>query len=223
MGECNDLFITSTESCLLPIIDTVRPNRGPMEGGTRVTITGSNLGAEFSDIVQIRLIGSTNVISSLTGEEDSYILGQQVVCETELFDSTGDYILEVEIQRDTQTAVVESMFQVVQPMLSGVAPMYGPQSGGIEVVVSGSQLDSLGNVMTCLLPNFTSTTSNAMKSDIVYTVMIGAAPGPDFTKQQLTLTVRPDPVFLEDGSAIKDTLVDVDSLLRITVSLIIVK
>ena len=78
---------------------------------------------------------------------------------------------------------------------------------------------SLGNVMTCLLPNFTSTTSNMMKSDIAYTVMFGAAPGPDFTIQELTLTVRPDPVFLEDGSAIKDTSVDVDSLLRITVSL----
>ena len=82
---------------------------------------------------------------------------------------------------------------------------------------------SLGDVMTCLLPYFTSTTSNRMKSDIAYTVIFGAAPGPDFTMQQLTLTVRPDPVFLEDGSAIKDTLVDVDSLLRITVSLIIVK
>ena len=144
MEECNDLFITSTESCPLPMIDTVRPNRGPMEGGTCVTITGSNLGAEFSDIVQIRLIGSSTVTCSLTGEEDNYVIGQQIVCETEVFDSTGDYILEVEIQRDTQTEVVESMFQVVQPMLSGVAPMYGPQSGGIEVVVSGSQLD-IGN------------------------------------------------------------------------------
>ena len=144
MEECNDLFITSTESCSLPIIDTVRPNRGPMEGGTRVTITGSNLGAAFSDIVQIRLIGSSNVTCSLTGEEDSYVIGRQIVCETEVFDSTGDYILEVEIQRDAQTEVITSMFQVVQPMLSGVAPMYGPQSGGIEVVVSGSQLD-IGN------------------------------------------------------------------------------
>ena len=142
--ECNDLFITSTESCPLPMIDTVRPNRGPMEGGTHVTITGSNLGAEFSDIVQIRLIGSTNVTCLLTGEEDSYIVGHQIVCETEVFDSTGRYILEVEIQRDTQKEVVESMFQVVQPMLSGVAPMHAPQSGGIEVVVSGSQLD-IGN------------------------------------------------------------------------------
>ena len=77
---------------------------------------------------------------------------------------------------------------------------------------------SLGDVMTCLLPYFTPTTSNMMKSDIAYTVMFGAAPGPDFTMQQLTLTVRPDPVFLEDGSAIKDTSVDGDSLLRITVS-----
>ena len=144
MEECSGPFITSTESCPLPTIDTVRPNRCPMEGGTRVTITGSNLGAEFSDIVQIRLIESSNVTCSLTGEEDNYVIGQQIVCETEIFDSTGDYILEVEIQRDTQTAVVESMFQVVQPMLSGVAPMYGPQSGGIEVVVSGSQLD-IGN------------------------------------------------------------------------------
>ena len=88
-----------------------------------------------------------------------------------------------------------------------------------EIQAGGPCNGSLGDVMTCLLPNFISTGSNMNKSDIAYTVMFGAAPGPDFTIPQLTLTVRPDPVFPEDGSAIKDTSVDVDSLLRITVSL----
>ena len=142
--ECTNDFTTSTMMCPLPVIDSVDPNRGPVEGGTRIKITGSNLGAAFSDIVKITLVGTTTVSCSLDGEEGGYVLGQQVTCETEAFGSTGQYTVEVVVQRDSQTVVATADFEAVQPSLSGVAPAFGPKSGGIEVTVSGSLLD-IGN------------------------------------------------------------------------------
>ena len=143
--ECTNDFTTSTVMCPLPVITSVDPNRGPVVGGTRIKITGSNLGAAFSDIVQITLVGTPNNINcSLDGEEGGYVLGQQVTCETEAFGSTGQYTVEVVVQRDSQTVVATADFKVVQPVLSGVAPAFGPKSGGIEVAVSGSLLD-IGN------------------------------------------------------------------------------
>ena len=145
--DCSTSFTIFTDFCPLPVINSVDPNRGPVEGGTRIKITGSNLGAAFSDIVQVWLVGPTNNVScSLVGEEGGYVIGSQVTCETEKFSSTGEYTVEVEVQRESQTVYVVAMadFEVVQPVLSGVAPTFGPKSGGIEVAVSGSLLD-IGN------------------------------------------------------------------------------
>ena len=54
--------------------------------------------------------------------------------------------------------------------------------------------------MICVIPKFDGVPPN----DISYTIQVGAAPGPNLTNGRLTLTVRPDPVFAEDGSAIVD-------------------
>ena len=45
---------------------------------------------------------------------------------------------------------------------------------------------------------------NGLPSNISYTIEVGAAPGPNLTDGRLTLDVRPNPVFTEDGSAIDD-------------------
>lgn len=58
-------------------------------------------------------------------------------------------------------------------------------------------------------------------SNISYTVRFGAVPGPDLTVEELTLHMRPDPFFEEDGSAIisaTEFLSGVGGLLQITVS-----
>ena len=43
---------------------------------------------------------------------------------------------------------------------------------------------------------------NGLPPNISYTVQVGAAPGPDLTNGRLTLDVKPNPVFAEDGSAV---------------------
>ena len=53
-----------------------------------------------------------------------------------------------------------------------------------------------------MIPDFT--INELPSSNIGYTIQVGAAPGPNLTNGRLTLTVRPDPMFAEDGSAIVD-------------------
>ena len=41
--------------CPEPFISTIAPKRGPIEGGTKLTIKGSNLGVRFQDIVSVKV------------------------------------------------------------------------------------------------------------------------------------------------------------------------
>ena len=45
---------------------------------------------------------------------------------------------------------------------------------------------------------------NGLPLNISYTIQVGAAPGPSLTNGRLTLDVKPNPVFAEDGSAIEE-------------------
>ena len=45
---------------------------------------------------------------------------------------------------------------------------------------------------------------DGLPPNISYTIQVGAAPGPDLTIERLTLDVKPNPVFAEDGSAIDE-------------------
>ena len=74
---------------------------------------------------------------------------------------------------------------------------------------------SLGYEMKCIVPNITL----SEQANISYTVRIGAAPGPDLTREELTLDLRPNPVFAEDGSALESNELTGGgtTILRITV------
>ena len=74
---------------------------------------------------------------------------------------------------------------------------------------------SLGDEMKCLVPSI----NISEQVNISYTVRIGAAPGPDLTREELTLDLRPNPVFAEDGSALENSefTPGETTILRITV------
>ena len=144
MEECSATFSTTTDMCPPPRIDSVQPDRGPTAGGTRVTISGTDLGASYSDIIEtrLRLDGGTSVNCSLAGNE-TYVVGRQIMCVTQSA-TKGQYMLEVTIRRGSDEVVDSALFYVEEPQVTGVDPTLGPKSGGIEVVVSGSSLN-IGN------------------------------------------------------------------------------
>ena len=143
--ECSVTFSTTTDLCPAPTINSIHPSRGPREGGTHVTITGTNLGAAYSDILEVRLHSEagTSVECTLAGEE-TYVIGRQIVCVISPVSNAGEYTMRARIQCKSDVQVVTVPYFIEQPQLIEVDPQFGPKSGGIELVIRGISLD-IGN------------------------------------------------------------------------------
>ena len=110
-------FATAPNECPAATITSVLPASGPPEGGTTVTITGTDLGVTYADIVNNVMISSSPCIT----QEDGYIPGTRIVCETTAFTSgPGPKDIIITVQRGTSSDVVEgpSLFAVVAPTVS---------------------------------------------------------------------------------------------------------
>lgn len=75
---------------------------------------------------------------------ETYIAGKQIVCETQLVIDTGNYSLNIYIQRGSEVKDASAVYTVEQPQLTAIEPGFGPTSGGIEILVKGSSFD-IGN------------------------------------------------------------------------------
>ena len=155
MEECStdSMFFTSSDKCPPPAITSVQPKRGPVQGGTLVTLTGTDLGTKFTDIVGVRLLSNSSSGSSCSLSEEDYVPGRHIVCETTAVVKAGQYYLEVNVSRDTDSETASIVFLVEQPVMSRVEPVFGPKSGGVEVVINGSSLDTGNREETRVLLN----------------------------------------------------------------------
>ena len=149
----DNMFFMSSDQCPPPAITSVHPKRGPVQGGTLVTLAGSNLGTTFTDIVGVRLLSNGSSGSSCSLSEEGYMAGRYVVCETTAVGSPGEYYLEVNVSHGTDSETASIAFLVEQPVMSGVEPVVGPKSGGVEVVINGSSLDTGNREETRVLLN----------------------------------------------------------------------
>ena len=143
--ECETTFTfsTTTDMCPGPMIESVLPSRGPTAGGTRVIISGTNLGASFDDILSITLRLDQEIFDINCSATD-YVLGRQIVCHTPEVPEKGIYVLEVRVQRDSNVVEASEMYSYEEPQLTSVTPEFGPKSGGIMVMINGNSL-SIGN------------------------------------------------------------------------------
>ena len=132
-------FATAPDQCPTATITSVLPASGPPEGGTTVIITGTDLGVTYADIVNNVMISSSPCIT----QEDGYIPGTQIVCETTAFtNGPGSKDVIVTVQRGTSSPlVVRGMFTVVAPTVTGVEPLLGPMSGGTSITIRGTGLN----------------------------------------------------------------------------------
>lgn len=68
----------STVVCPNPRIDDFQPRKGPINGGTKMTIFGSNLGLRFSDVRDNVRVASVKCDVS----ESDYLPSRKIVCYT---------------------------------------------------------------------------------------------------------------------------------------------
>ncbi|XP_072203214.1 plexin-D1 isoform X1 [Excalfactoria chinensis] len=130
----------STESllpsdvCPAPEIKKIEPLRGPLEGGTLLTIRGKNLGRRFSDIQGAIRIGSVPCVPL----PNRYIVSETIVCQTGMAQEVFADVVTVNVSREGKS---RERYSYVLPMVQSIAPQNGPKAGGTRVTIRGSWLD----------------------------------------------------------------------------------
>uniref|UniRef100_A0A8C3Y8E1 Plexin-A1 n=1 Tax=Catharus ustulatus TaxID=91951 RepID=A0A8C3Y8E1_CATUS len=118
---------------------------GPRQGGTRLTITGENLGLKFEDVRWGVKVGKVACIPI----ESEYISAEQIVCEIgDASLSKHEARVEVCIRDCTPNyrAISPKTFTFVTPTFSRVVPARGPLSGGTWIAIEGTYLNAGSNV-----------------------------------------------------------------------------
>ncbi|GIY36928.1 hypothetical protein CDAR_618542 [Caerostris darwini] len=129
-------------TCPPPRIDWIHPLSGPIEGGTLVTIEGSNLGTSEEEIRDNITIGG---ISCILVE---YSVSVRVVCRTG--SSAGPMAAEVVVGNKAGLTLANERFFYKVVELSRVHPNKGPQSGGTRLYLIGANLN-VGSQLQVLL------------------------------------------------------------------------
>ena len=148
-SDCNSSPTISTGNCPQPNITSFDPKTGPPAGGTMITINGTNLGTQVSDIESIRI-----------GNRDysiiDYQAGKRIICTISIANETmadRSDIITVRVTRSDGTVTANSteQFQFITPTVLSVDPIFGPISGGTRVSVKGTNLDIGNKEMTLVI------------------------------------------------------------------------
>ncbi|KAG8447287.1 hypothetical protein GDO86_014668 [Hymenochirus boettgeri] len=134
--------------CTNPRISEIYPLTGPREGGTKVTISGSNLGLHFREVwVQVAGVQCTSVPSQ-------YISAERIVCEMEesLVPNPAPGVVELCIGDCSAEYRTHSdqLYTFVTPSFHSVSPGRGPASGGTHLTISGRNVDAGSSVSVFL-------------------------------------------------------------------------
>ncbi|MEQ2289050.1 hypothetical protein AMECASPLE_029226 [Ameca splendens] len=124
-----------TDTCPPPQITQVLPVSGPLEGGVLVTITGSNLGTRYQDVV-----GGVKVADvPCVAQPEGYRISTRVVCELQRSGKNRVGPVEVTV-RTSPPGRSTQMFTYQDPQLTSLVPDKGPISGGTKLTIKGRQL-----------------------------------------------------------------------------------
>ncbi|KAL5475131.1 hypothetical protein EMCRGX_G027190 [Ephydatia muelleri] len=147
-GTCP--FITNQLlNCPSPVLRSVSPSSGPFGGGTRLTITGTDIGVTVGDIVNVT-VGGVNC----SVQPGGYVAGKQVMCVTGNYSSGGTQRIHVDILLTVSGSLLPAQsnltYTYVRPSILSVFPKSGPMAGGTNVTIEGMSLN-VGNGVKVLL------------------------------------------------------------------------
>ncbi|XP_023930655.1 plexin-B-like [Lingula anatina] len=134
--------VPTDSTCPNVIINWVTPLSAPVEGHTKVTISGTNLGTSDASIPTVRLAG---VVCRPVVED--YVVSKRIVCTAA--EAPGRLArngsVEVQVQGLGKVYRHSQMFRYVDPRLETVFPVKGPIAGGTRLTVRGKDLN-VGNL-----------------------------------------------------------------------------
>ncbi|NXE12421.1 PLXB1 protein, partial [Lophotis ruficrista] len=131
-GSCKEEI---EDLCPAPLIHSVYPLSGPVEGGTRITITGSNLGQKHQDIAETVTVAG--IPCAVDAQE--YEISSSIVCVTggSWTERVGHIVVEVP---GGGRGVSGHVFTYQNPELKSIIPTQGPKAGGTCLTLLGSKL-----------------------------------------------------------------------------------
>ncbi|TDH11058.1 hypothetical protein EPR50_G00081510 [Perca flavescens] len=130
--SCSSL---AADTCPPPQITQVLPVSGPLEGGVLVTITGSNLGMKYQDV----LGGVTVAGVQCLPRPEGYQISTRVVCELQASGKQREGPVLVAVGTSPPGRSTQ-MFTYQDPQLLDLVPDKGPVSGGTRLTIRGRQL-----------------------------------------------------------------------------------
>ena len=130
--------------CAAPRISDFNPKNGPPEGGTTITIMGTDLGISFNDFTAPGSSIQVGDVTCTPTNPDSYIPGRMISCITT---SSGGSVgpMSINITLPNGAGISSVQFNIVSPRVTGVFPPRGPQAGGTNLIVYGTNLN-IGNI-----------------------------------------------------------------------------
>ncbi|XP_058424041.1 plexin-B2 isoform X1 [Diceros bicornis minor] len=138
-GRCvyEALCSNATSECPPPVITRIQPETGPLGGGIRITIHGSNLGVRADDIKRVTVAGQ-----NCTFEPERYSVSTRIVCAIEAANTSSTAGVMVDVNGKLGHSPPDVQFTYQQPQLLSVEPKQGPQAGGTVLTISGTHLDT---------------------------------------------------------------------------------
>lgn len=119
--------------CPKPRIDMIKPLSGPIEGGTIITIEGSNLGLKEEEVTGKVRIGDVPC------EIVDFEVSVSITCRTGA--SNGSVVAPVIVSNDAGYTESSVQFSYKDIKLQGIYPSIGPISGGTQLAIGGQHLN----------------------------------------------------------------------------------
>lgn len=123
------------QTCPAPVIHSIEPLSGLLEGGTLLTISGSNLGQKVEDILQSVSVAGVpcSVIPSL------YEVSSRIVCRTKACGGEKSGQVSVKVSGG-DLGLSTDVFTYQDPFVMSVSPNRGPKAGGTVLTIGGRNL-----------------------------------------------------------------------------------
>ncbi|XP_056240547.1 plexin-D1 [Seriola aureovittata] len=146
------------DQCPAPEINKIFPSRGPVEGGTLLTIEGRNLGRRAGAVKVF--IGDVPCILL----PELYTVSVELVCVTGRSAHGRTDIVQVDVDQSWRGTSKES-FSYLVPKLLSMEPKKGSRAGGTRVTITGEHLDigsqvrvKVNNTLECTITEKTDET-----------------------------------------------------------------
>ncbi|XP_017323336.1 plexin-D1 [Ictalurus punctatus] len=156
------------DQCPDPTIHKITPLRGPLSGGTLLTVQGKNLGRRVEE-VKVSI-----------GDVSCQLLPHHYTVSVKLVCMTGASLNEVKNKvhvKVNETAMGSSRedFSYVEPRLSDLNPIRGPIAGGTRLTIRGASLEA-GSTVKVKINSTQDCKINRLSDDIIECVMPPAVP-----------------------------------------------